>query len=195
MTPTLRFIRRLQKLHEGDLSLLRRSHGRPLDHSGLAFDLFTGIWWPLREKTQRAPQRWCAWLVAKLYGSFPLPEGARPVAVAVGALEPRRPADKERYRGRFDALLASPGQDLALEPHLRTWLQQIEDRSPSYTAINWSQLLDDLWRWDRPLNPADTWDVHRLGDHYGRRLCRESHQTIQEVWACDFLNPTFGGLQ
>ncbi len=196
MTSTEQFIHRLAKLGSGELSLLRRSAGKPLDASVPAFDLFTGLWWPLRARNQRMPQRWCAWLVAKLYGSYPLSRNGPPLAAAVGAAEPRlAPAtgkldtrDRSRYRMRFDALLTSPAVDLALEPHLRWSLKRITDRRHHAATICWALLLDDLWRWCRPPNQRDTWDTSRWRTHERSCGCRQVHQTIQEVWACEYIN-------
>ena len=193
MTQTEKFIDRLRGLKEGDLSLLRRSKGSALDANLPAFDLFTGLWWPLRQESPQTPQRWCAWLAAKLYGSFPFPASERPLATAVGLVEPRivrggQPGgnkDRDRFRGRFDATLTSPGQDLLLEPHLCWCLREIADRKPRCLAINWPELLDDLWRWERPLQ----WRNRRLGVHARRHACLLPHFTVQEVWACEYLNP------
>lgn len=74
MTATQQFIGTLQSLKPGDLGRLRKLAGLPLDESVAGFDLFAGLWWPLREKTQRAPRREVAWLVAKLYAFCPMPQ-------------------------------------------------------------------------------------------------------------------------
>ena len=52
MTSTEQYIVNLTQLKEGSLGLLRTHAGRRLDHSLEAFDLFTGLWWPLRQKSQ-----------------------------------------------------------------------------------------------------------------------------------------------
>lgn len=149
MTQTERYILRLLQLHEGDRALLRRSAGRKLDAGLPAFDLFTGLWWPLRQKSPRTPQRWCAWVVAKLYGSFPFPDSERSLPAAMGALEPREERERARFRGGFDLLLAAPADEILLEPHLSWCLRQIRARTPGDTGVDWGQLLDDLWEWGR----------------------------------------------
>ena len=125
MTLTETFVVRLEELKAGDQARLRQLAGRPLDHTLDGFDLFTGLWWPLRRISQRrAPKRRSAWLVAKLYGAFPVPHiragpPARPSALpsVLGRAEPREEHGRTRFRQRFDALLLSP---LAgLERHLR----------------------------------------------------------------------------
>jgi hypothetical protein len=195
MTQTDKYMARLGELKEGELSVLRRSGGLRLDAGLSAFDLFTGLWWPLRQESPKTPQRWCAWLVAKLYGACPFPPSERSLGAAVGALEPppvrRGPGwdakDRDRFRQRFDALLVCPAQDVLLEPHLRWCLRQIHDRGPRARAINWAELLDDLWRWGRLLDPANRDDHQRLAVHQRRCNCQEGHTTVQEVWACEYL--------
>ncbi len=60
-----------EALKEGERSKLRGLAGQPLDHTLPGFDLFTGIWWPLRKKNKAAPRRETSWLLAKLFGAFP----------------------------------------------------------------------------------------------------------------------------
>lgn len=64
------YIKRLQDLKQGERSRLRSLGGRPLDARLDGFDLFTGLWWPLRATNERAPRRETSWLVAKLFGAF-----------------------------------------------------------------------------------------------------------------------------
>ena len=70
MTPTDRFIERLENLKEGEQSRLRTLAGRSLDERLDGFDLFTGLGWPLRQTSPVAPRRETSWLVAKLFGAF-----------------------------------------------------------------------------------------------------------------------------
>lgn len=58
-------------LKSGNLSILRALSGQDLARSVGAFDLFSGLYWPIRQRTPRAPQREDAWLVAKVYSKFP----------------------------------------------------------------------------------------------------------------------------
>ena len=173
MTQTEKFIRKLEELQEGERSRLRRLAGQPLNQTVPGFDLFTGLWWPLREESQTAPRRETSWLVAKLYGAFPIPhirqDGmASALARVLGKCEPRDEHGRPRFRDRFDALLCSPLS--ALEPHLRWALSVVADavekgKSP---GLNWAQLLDDLSIWDR-------------GEEHRRRT------DIREEWACQYL--------
>ena len=68
MSQTAKYIKKLSDLQEGDRSRLRRLAGRPLDATLQGFDLFTGLWWPLRAKSPATPRREPSWLVAKLFG-------------------------------------------------------------------------------------------------------------------------------
>ena len=72
MTATEQYIQVLTRLKSGELGLLRQHAGRGLDESVEGFDLFAGLWWPLRAQNQRAPRRAVAWLVAKLYAFRPV---------------------------------------------------------------------------------------------------------------------------
>jgi len=174
MNQTERFITRLEGLKQGERSRLRRLTGRPLDETLQGFDLFTGLWWPLRQKNQAAPRREVAWLIAKLYGACPVPhvrpDGGKgaPLAQVLGRSEPREPHLKA-FRRRFDALLQSPLS--GLEPHLRWALSVVahavkRDRG---RGLDWVQLLDDLSVWDR-------------GDEHRRE------RDVRDIWAEQYLN-------
>lgn len=164
MSHSEKFIHRLQALKEGERSRLRRLAGQPLHESLPGFDLFTGLWWPLREKSQAAPRRETSWLVAKLYAATAVPhvkEAVLPVVLA--RCEPRDDFGRKRHRRRFDALLQAP---LAgLEPHLR-WA--LSEAARPASGLDWVQLLDDLRTWDR-----------------GQE--RPGGKHIREKWACQYL--------
>ncbi|MBI4289610.1 MAG: type I-E CRISPR-associated protein Cse2/CasB [Chloroflexi bacterium] len=171
MSQAAAFIHQLQSLNEGERSRLRRLAGQPPDKSLAGFDLFTGVWWPLRQRNQAAPRRETSWLIAQLFGAFPIPvvtgdSGYLPSVL--GANEPTVEQDQKRYRGRFDALLqaALPG----LEPHLHWALHVVaatveRKRCP---GLDWAQLLDDLSIWDRA-------DEHRL------------KRDVRDIWAEEYL--------
>lgn len=174
MTPTEQFVRRLQELQEGERSRLRLLAGRSLEESVLGFDLFAGLWWPLRQASPRTPRREPSWLVAKLFGAFPLPqvgpeaEGAR-LAQALGKCEPRDDDGRARFRNRFDTLVCSPLRQL--EPHLRWALAVVADavERQQCPGLDWVQLLDDLSIWE-------------LADMHRRRV------DIREEWAEQYLS-------
>ena len=194
------FIRKLQSLQEGERSRLRRLAGRPLDYTLPGFDLFTGLWWPLRQKSQVAPRRETSWLLAKLFGAFPLPyapsvrDGPTTVlAFVLGSRERAHPACRDaallssvppesgtakeqflaarRFRVHFDALLQTPLS--GLEPHLHWALREVQDAVKGGTppGLDWAQLLDDLSIWDR-------------GEGH-RREC-----DIRDIWAEQYLKGT-----
>jgi len=156
MSQTDVFIGKLQALKEGELSVLRGLAGKQLDETVSGFDLFTGLWWPLRQRTPRTPSRETSWLIAKLFAAFPIKhsrlEGEdqrSTLAKILGRIEPRDDYGSKRFRARFDALLCSSLS--TLEPHLRWALSQVHDavargRTPGF---DWVELLDDLWRWER----------------------------------------------
>jgi len=154
MTATEDFINTLTRLKEGDLGLLRTHAGQGLDESVNGFDIFTGLWWPLRKDNVRTPERQSAWLVTKLYGAFPVADvrdqGVE-LAKLIGRLEKRlrEESQRQRFRARFDAILQTP---LAkLEPHLSWALSGIREAvAEGHTrGLDWVRLLDDLRLWVR----------------------------------------------
>ncbi|GMV38187.1 MAG: hypothetical protein AMXMBFR61_26950 [Fimbriimonadales bacterium] len=143
MTPTEQYIRALVSMSAGDRSLLRTVAGKGLDECVEGFDLFTGLWWPLRNQTQHVPRREVSWLVAKLVAAYTLPH--QPGATLPKQLHACRPAQRpEQFDHRFDAILMLPLRDL--EPHLRWALRVIASRGLS---LDWVQLTDDLSVWEQ----------------------------------------------
>lgn len=165
MTATEEFIKVLEALKPGDLGLLRAHTGKELDETVGGFDLFAGLWWPLREKSPQTPRRSVAWLIAKLYAFRPLQQSSEEtLARRLRNCEPRDERDKKRFRSKFDELLLTPLD--ALEPALQWALGKISSQSKK---LDWVQLTDDLSIWDR-------------GDQHRRR------RDIREVWAEEYLN-------
>lgn len=169
MSQTAEYIKRLSELQDGERSCLRRLAGKPLDATLQGFDLFTGLWWPLRQKSPAAPRREPSWLVAKLYCSFSIPhiQGGEELPSVLGRCEPYDPPDfkaRKRFRDRFDALLCS--SLLSLEMHLRWALGEVD--KAGVKGIDWTQLLDDLSIWDR-------------GEEHRRR------RDVRDIWAEKYL--------
>ncbi len=175
MTPTVEFISKLENLKEGQRSCLRRLAGLPLDKALQGFDVFTGLWWPLRHANPATPRRETSWLVAKLYGMFPIPH-VRPhppadqltLARLLRRCEPRDDDDQERFRKRFDALICSPLS--CVEPHLH-WALRVIARAVAQEVVpgmDWAQLLDDLSIWDR-------------GEEHRRE------RDVRDIWAEQYL--------
>ncbi len=201
MTPTVEFINRLENLKEGERSRLRRLARQPLNKTLQGFDLFTGLWWPLRATNERTPQREISWLVAKLHGAFSVPHirpelGLGPSLPAVlGKCEPRDDRDQCRFRTRFDAVICSTLSDIESRLHwgLREIAKAVAGRvahAESVSGIDWALLLDDLSLWDKEFNADDTWQKGRLNAHQRLAYCRETHRTPQDLWACEYLNAT-----
>lgn len=165
MSPTQQYIDALSKLKAGELGLLRTHAGQGLDESVEGFDLFAGLWWPLREKNQRAPRRHVAWLVAKLYGFTPLEHAAGDtLARQLGRCWPYG-LGQERQRTRFqhlvDELLASSLEDI--EPKLRWALRELSDKE---LKLDWVKLTDDLSIWERESTRL-RWAEEFLGNNGG----------------------------
>ncbi|MFZ5450930.1 MAG: type I-E CRISPR-associated protein Cse2/CasB [Thermodesulfobacteriota bacterium] len=159
MSQTPVFIARLTNerlFGPGERARLCALAGRGLDEDVAGFDLFTGLWWPLRERNQAAPRREIAWLVAKLYAAFPLRHkrcecgGPTSLAVILGREERRLPVwDRKRFRQRFDSLLGTPLS--GLESHLRWAMSAVRDAITAMRSqgIDWVQLTNNLSIWDR----------------------------------------------
>jgi len=182
MSQTAEYIKSLSDLQEGERSRLRRLAGRPLDATLQGFDLFTGLWWPLRAESPATPRREPSWLVAKLFGAFCVPHtrsdsGAGPsLPEVLGRCEPHDEDCRNRFRTRFDALLCSSLS--SLEPHLRWALGEVARAVAGHVphardvkGIDWVQLLDDLSIWDR-------------GKEHRRR------RDVRDIWAEIYLKAT-----
>lgn len=184
MTATEQYIEVLTRMKAGELGLLRTHAGEALDESVEGFDLFSGLWWPLRQKNERAPRREVAWLITKLYAFCPIPQS--PDDTLAGQLrqcQPDKDAAKERLRQRFDRMLMLPVDKI--ETALQWALDQIASRD---LKLDWVKLLNDLSRWDTGFNPNDTRQKHRLNCHSNVVRCDEFHSSPQELWACEYLN-------
>jgi len=204
MSQTVTFIQRLEALKEGERSRLRRLAGQPLDGTLPGFDLFTGLWWPLREKSAGAPRRETSWLVAKLYGSLPI-RHVRPdsdvgptLPYVLGRCEPPHPAcrhaallsgappdhepakgqflEARRFRRRFDAMLQTPLS--GLEPHLHWALSIVANAVAG--RVRWGSDIRGI-DWARLLDDLSIWD---RGEEHRRE------RDIRNIWAEEYLNAT-----
>jgi hypothetical protein len=204
MSQTVVFIKRLEDLPEGERSRLRRLGGQALDKTLQGFDLFTGLWWPLRATNERTPRRELSWLIAKLFGASSVPH-VRPESgigpsfpYVLGRCEPNDPPEyctRDSFRRRFDAVICSTLSNI--EPRLNWSLDEIgravTRRTPhakGVAGIDWALLLDDLSLWDKEYNPDDTWQKSRLNAHERIVHCQETHRTPQDLWACEYLYAT-----
>lgn len=62
----LKFVRLAAGLDSDSWAVLEQAANRPLNHSPAAFDIFTGLYWPLRNRDRTLPSRNAAWLALKL---------------------------------------------------------------------------------------------------------------------------------
>lgn len=145
MTPTEQYINDLTNLKAGDLGLLRIHAGQGLDESVDGFDLFAGLWWPLRQKNQRAPRREVAWLIAKLYAFRPISHSSgETLACQLGRCRPDKDTEKGRFTQRFNRMLTlSLGK---IELDLQWALDLLDSRD---LKLDWVKLTDDLSIWER----------------------------------------------
>ena len=145
MTATEQYVRGLERLKNGELSLLRTHAGRGLDETLHGFDVFTGLWWPIRQTNPRVPRREVAWLIAKLY-AFRLLEHAPDYTLARGLrrCRPRGGDALERFEKRLDGLLTL--SLTKIEPALRWALNELAEAN---LKLDWVRLTDELSIWER----------------------------------------------
>lgn len=149
------FVTALEKLGPDALSLLRRSTGFSLAESVTAFDLFTEIYWPLRERHRGLSRRTC-WQVATLYPWHPQPRGTSDLGLSLARLAPLGYRDtdrreREREERRFETLLAAA--HTALDAALHDAVRRLARRQ---IPIDWRQLMEDLTAWQSPDHVTQT---------------------------------------
>ncbi len=166
MSATDEFIDSLTRLKPGELGLLRTHAGQGIDESVEAFDLFAGLWWPLRQKTERAPRRGVAWLIAKLYAFRPLPHKLdMRLARQLSLCQPREERARKRFQDNFDKMLMSPLDDM--EPALQ-WAIALLDSNEK--GLDWVKLTDDLSLWQRESTRLK-WAKDFLNTNKGESSC------------------------
>lgn len=166
MNATKQYIDVLTRLKTGDLGLLRTHAGQGLDETVNGFDLFSGLWWPLRQKNERAPRREVAWLIAKLYAFCPIPQSPdETLARQLRRCQPNEEQARKRYQKRFDRMLALPvGQ---IEPALQWALDVVASGGQK---LDWVRLTDDLSIWERE-SVRLKWAEHFLRFGERRQSC------------------------
>ncbi|MDA8105803.1 MAG: type I-E CRISPR-associated protein Cse2/CasB [Nitrospiraceae bacterium] len=166
MTPTEQYIEILGKLKAGDLGLLRTHAGQGLDESVDGFDLFAGLWWPLRQNNEWAPRREAAWLIAKLFAFCPISYShGETFASRLGLCKPDNFRDMKRFQQRFDRMLSLPIR--RIEPELRWSLDLVAKRS---YKLDWVKLTDDLSFWERESRRLE-WAKDFLETFEGGKSC------------------------
>jgi CRISPR type I-E-associated protein CasB/Cse2 len=166
VTPTEQYIKVLSNLKAGEMGLLRTHAGQGLDDAVDGFDLFTGLWWPLRSKSAGAPRREVAWLIAKLYAFCPVPQSpGETLAYQLGRCRPAKDTERQRFTRRFDRIVTLPlGK---IETDLRWVLHELDSKS---LKLDWVKLTDDLSIWE--LDPTRLkWAEDFLKSLQGGRLC------------------------
>jgi CRISPR type I-E-associated protein CasB/Cse2 len=129
----------------GARARLRTLAGEGLDEDTSGFDIFTGLWWPVRKRGPRGPRREVAWLVSKLFAACPVPDGpGHTLASQLAKCRPRDAVDRKRFTQRFDRMLMLPVS--SIEYGLRWALDVIASHNLS---LDWVKLTDDLSFWER----------------------------------------------
>jgi CRISPR type I-E-associated protein CasB/Cse2 len=144
VTPTEQYVEVLTHLKPGELGLLRAHAGQGLDQSVEGFDLFAGLWWPLRAKNQRAPRRAVAWLIAKLYAFRPIEHSpGQTLACQLAGCRQEKDPEKDSVAQRFDGMLTLPIDKI--EPALQWALDLIASK---HLKLDWAELTNDLSLWE-----------------------------------------------
>jgi len=131
----VKFVRLCSRLDSASWAILEQAANKPLNHSPAAFDIFTGLYWPLRQKDKTTPSRNAAWLALKLMATA----GALRPTPAGGSYELWRdldlkdsPADTRVYRKAIPT-------GRRLEAEIRELLRR-HAQKPSPTGIDWPGL-------------------------------------------------------
>ncbi len=166
MKPTDSFIRSLQSQKSGELSKLRFLSNRRLDESQEGFDIFSGVWWPLRSASERTPRREVAWLICKLhsYRSIEHYKSAE-LAVQLAKCIPNDERKQPAFRRRFDELLTSRLD--SIEHHLRWAINELHKNGKK---LDWVSLTDDLSTWERESTRLE-WAKQFLDNQIGGKTC------------------------
>jgi len=133
----LKFVRLAAGLDAASWAVVEQAANQSLNHSPAAFDVFTGLYWPLRNKDRTLPSRNAAWLALKLMATA---GRLRPVATRPsGPYEPWRDL----------SLRDSPAEDrvypraVPVGRHLEAALKEVIRRhaqKPSPAGIDWPGL-------------------------------------------------------
>ncbi|HQF67875.1 MAG TPA: type I-E CRISPR-associated protein Cse2/CasB [Candidatus Cloacimonadota bacterium] len=145
---TVDFITSLENLKEGDLGILRKLRGARLDEELPGFDLFTALWWPLRQKNQRAPKREVAWLIAKLFAEFRFEQREEAtLPILMGSICRKLGPKKElpRVLARFDQLASL--DIMHMEEPLLVIMGILRKHQQVY--FDWVDLTDVLSFWEQ----------------------------------------------
>ena len=166
MTATEQFIASLTRLKAGELGLLRTHAGKTLDETVNGFDLFAGVWWPLRQKSQRAPRRKVAWLIAKFYASYPVSQSSgETLARQLQRYTPNDDRERKRFAQRLDRMLVLTTEEI--EPALQWAIGIIASNNGK---LDWVKLTDDLSVWERETTRLK-WATEYLETRERRKSC------------------------
>jgi CRISPR type I-E-associated protein CasB/Cse2 len=145
MNATEQYVNVLTQLKDGDLALLRMHIGQGLDETVHGFDLFAGLWWPLRARSSRAPRREVAWLIAKLYAFRQVAHSSGDkLARQLRRCRPNTDPGKAGFEKRFDRMVTLPIG--LVEPSLQWAIDQLDATGKK---LDWVKLTDDLSIWER----------------------------------------------
>lgn len=171
----------------GGLTTVRLAPGLNLDQDIAAFDIFTGVWWPIRQKSPQVPRRKVAWLVTKLIAFYPIPHREdQTLFLHLGRIESQlEENDRKRFRHRVHQVLISPFNQL--EPHLHWAIGQIKELSPN-PSLDWVQLTDDLSIWDQGYRYYKEKISISREEYLSILGATPHHYDVRQKWAYQYLS-------
>ncbi len=141
MTPTQQYIAKLRSLSQTQLSAIRAYDARKVDDCVELFDFFATLWWPLRQKSPKAPRRSVALLIARLYAKYPIPhKQSKFLPLQIGRILRK---DHTKLRSEVEHLPLLSFVDL--EPVLKLGLGLLQSER---MEVDWVALTDDLSGWE-----------------------------------------------
>lgn len=169
--PTKRFIEKLELMSKAEQSILCNHSNLPINHSLNGFDIFTGLWWPLRQKYQNTPRRDVSWLIAKLYAKYPIKHAQKDFNSFAKLLGKNKPKENDwtKFKNHFDSILNSSLDNIEYHISWGLSILYIAAKKNKNITLNWVQLIDDLSIWDR-------------GKEHRKKI------QIQVEWAKQFLS-------
>jgi hypothetical protein len=137
----LQFVAAAARLDNASWAVLANAADRSMDDDPAAFDIFTGIYWPLRNKQSTLPSRGAAWVALKLMAAVaparPKPRASR------GELEPWTELAPVATAAKTNRYPRAVPVGAHLERELREVIRKMITAAPS-KRINWPGLCQFL---------------------------------------------------
>jgi hypothetical protein len=141
------FLRETRRLSGVDWGILSRAANTTMDQSPEAFDLFSGLYWRVRNRGRSLPSRQSLWLVLKLMAAAPAPYREVESDPDFNPLRElpqyQAKAPEDRRKGVLREYPRALPRGAALETQLREAIRKHLTLSKP-TSIAWADLCDQL---------------------------------------------------